>query len=57
MIGATPVCLFDTSSERPSLLAPGDAVRFEPISFDEHEAIRAAVAAGRYACASEEIEA
>ena len=57
LIGATPVCLFDTSSERPSLLAPGDAVRFEPISFDEHEAIRAAVAAGRYACASEEIEA
>jgi len=57
LIGATPVRLFDASWEHPSLLAPGDAVRFEPISFDEFQSILAAVAAGRYASASEEIEA
>jgi inhibitor of KinA len=57
LIGATPVRLFDPSWEHPSLLAPGDAVRFEPISFDEYQSIRAAVAAGRHASPSEEIEA
>jgi inhibitor of KinA len=57
LIGATPVRLFDSSWEHPSLLAPGDAVRFEPISFDEFQSIGAAVAAGRHASASEEIEA
>jgi len=56
LIGATPVRLFDPSWEHPSLLAPGDAVRFEPISLDEYESIRAAVAAGRYTVPSEEIE-
>jgi inhibitor of KinA len=57
LIGATPVRLFDPSREHPSLLAPGDAVRFEPISFDEYQSIRAAVAAGHHASSSEEIEA
>lgn len=31
LIGRTPLTLFDPSKERPFLLAPGAAVRFEPI--------------------------
>lgn len=32
IIGRTPLGFFDANAERPALLAPGDAVRFEPIS-------------------------
>jgi inhibitor of KinA len=35
IIGRTPVTLFDPKSARPSLLKPGDKVRFESISKDE----------------------
>lgn len=56
LIGATPVRLFDPQWEEPSLLAPGDAVRFEPIGPEDYEAIRAAVAANSYVAVSEEIE-
>jgi inhibitor of KinA len=56
LIGATPVRLFDPSWERPSLLAPGDALRFEPISFEQYQSIHQAVASGDYTSPSEEIE-
>ena len=52
-----PVRLFDPAWEQPALLAPGDAVRFEPISLDEYESIRESVAAGRYTGPSAEIHA
>jgi KipI family sensor histidine kinase inhibitor len=55
VIGAAPVRLFDPAWERPSLLAPGDAVRFEPVGLREFEAIRSAVEARSYTPASEEI--
>jgi len=32
LIGRSPIRLFDAEWERPSLLAPGDKVRFQPIS-------------------------
>ena len=55
VIGATPVQLFDAAWEQPSLLAPGDAVRFAPIELPEFHAIRSAVEAKRFAPVSEEI--
>jgi len=55
VIGATPIQLFNVRWERPSLLAPGDAVRFTPIGVLEFEAIRSAVAAGTYQPVCEEI--
>jgi inhibitor of KinA len=48
LIGATPIRLFDPRWPRPALFNPGDAVRFEPISVREFDAIRAAVAADTY---------
>jgi inhibitor of KinA len=53
LIGATPVKLFDVCASRPSLLSPGDAVRFEPISAFEFDQIRAAVEAETYRPVSE----
>jgi KipI family sensor histidine kinase inhibitor len=37
LIGRAPVRLFDPSQESPSLLLPGDAVRFEPIGREEFD--------------------
>jgi KipI family sensor histidine kinase inhibitor len=37
VIGRTPLTLFDPAREPPSLLAPGDRVRFVPIGADEYE--------------------
>lgn len=48
LIGATPIRLFDLRWPRPALLSPGDAVRFEPVSVHEFDAIHAAVAADAY---------
>ena len=48
LIGATPIRLFDPRRSRPALLSAGDAVRFEPITVREFDAIRAAVAADAY---------
>jgi inhibitor of KinA len=56
LIAATPVCLFDATLARPALLAPGDAVVFEPIAAAEFAAIKEA-AAGQYRVASETIAA
>jgi inhibitor of KinA len=56
LIGATPIRFFDPSREPPSLLAAGDAVRFEAISPDAFAAIRRSIEHGRYAIESEPIE-
>jgi len=55
LIGATPVRLFDPGSERPSLLGPGDAVRFEPIELDEFAAFAAEAEVRTAALVPEEI--
>jgi len=57
LIGATPLRLFDVRRPRPALLSPGDKVRFEPISADEFDSIRAAVTADAYDVACETIAA
>jgi KipI family sensor histidine kinase inhibitor len=49
LIGRCPVPLFDARAERPSLLAPGDRVRFEEVSAPRFAELQAAIAAG--ACA------
>jgi len=42
IIGATPLTLFDYQKSPPTLLAPGDDLRFVPISVAEFDRIRAA---------------
>jgi inhibitor of KinA len=39
IIGCTPLRLFDAERQEPSLLAPGDRVRFKPITRREFEQI------------------
>jgi inhibitor of KinA len=56
LIGATPILLFDVGSNRPSLFAPGDTVRFHAIGRDEYDMIRAAVGANKFTVPSIEIE-
>ncbi len=48
LIGRTPVPMFDVRSASPSLLAPGDAVAFTPISAGAYQEILAASKAGEY---------
>lgn len=55
LIGSTPVRFFDVEAERPSLLAPGDKVRFEPVDAAEYERIKAAVARRDYRPSSETV--
>jgi inhibitor of KinA len=40
VIGRTPLTVFDARREEPSLFAPGDRVRFRPISVDEFAALQ-----------------
>ena len=40
VIGRTPVAVFDVAREPPSLLAPGDRVRFRSISVEEFMALK-----------------
>jgi KipI family sensor histidine kinase inhibitor len=40
VIGRTPVAVFDATREAPSLLAPGDRVRFRAITADEFMALK-----------------
>lgn len=40
IIGRTPLELFNPQKQPPALLAPGDIVKFEPISEDQLEALR-----------------
>jgi KipI family sensor histidine kinase inhibitor len=47
LLGRTPVRLFDTRRPNAVLLAPGDKVRFEPISHEDFERLDADAAAGR----------
>lgn len=55
LIGATPLKLFDAARTAPALLAPGDAVRFEPIDAVAFARIKSAVEAGRHVPVSEPI--
>jgi inhibitor of KinA len=55
LIGTTPVRLFDIERACPALLAPGDAVLFEPIDAGAFAAIKAAVGSGEYQIASEPV--
>ena len=55
LIGTTPVRLFDIERASPALLAPGDAVLFEPIDAGAFAAIKAAVGSGEYHVAGEPI--
>ena len=42
VIGRTPMVLFDATRQRPSLLWPGDRVRFKPITREQYIAMAAA---------------
>jgi KipI family sensor histidine kinase inhibitor len=57
LIGATPLRLFDLDRPRPALLAPGDAVLFQPIDRASYERIRHAVESRSYDVESETIAA
>lgn len=48
LIGNTPLSFFDPHRTPPTLFAPGDGVRFRPVSAAEHADIREAVARGTY---------
>ena len=48
VLGRTPLRLYDPSSPDPTLLRPGDRVRFRPIDRAEFDRIAAAVAAGTF---------
>lgn len=48
IIGRTPAALFDVADTPPSVLAPGDAVRFEAVSRDDYERIADGVRAGTW---------
>jgi KipI family sensor histidine kinase inhibitor len=57
LIGATPIRFFDARCTPPALLAPGDAVLFDPIDRAGFAAIRRAVESGSYKAESEPIRA
>jgi len=57
LIGATPIRLFDLAWEQPAQFAPGDAVRFDPITPAEFEALRSAVERGDYLLPCESLPA
>ncbi len=46
LIGRTPAEMFDLRRDQPALVAPGDIVRFEPISVQDLAKLEGAVAAG-----------
>lgn len=57
LIGRSPIKLFDAEWERPSLLLPGDKVRFTPVTVSQYEQIGREVEAGRYVPEHEMVEA
>lgn len=57
IIGRTPVRLFDPGLAQPSLLAPGDEIRFRPISPAEFAGLADAADRGEWALEPERIEA
>jgi KipI family sensor histidine kinase inhibitor len=52
ILGRTPLDLYDPDAAQPTLLRPGDRVRFRPISRAEFEAIRGEVSASSAGSAS-----
>lgn len=48
LLGNTPLRFFDPANSPPTLLAPGDGVRFVPVDAGEHARVRIAVARGGY---------
>tara|TARA_Y100001934_G_scaffold205228_1_gene242665 strand:+ start:371 stop:1126 length:756 start_codon:yes stop_codon:yes gene_type:complete len=48
LIGRTPVKLFDPNNERPTLLEPGDLVRFRSIDIDEFNEISNMITKNEY---------
>ncbi len=48
LLGHTPVRFFDPARNPPTLFAPGDGVRFVPVTAAEHAAVKVAVARGVY---------
>jgi inhibitor of KinA len=57
LIGRSPIRLFDAQWECPSLLLPGDKVRFTPITVSQFEQIGREMEAGRYVPEHEVVEA
>jgi inhibitor of KinA len=57
LVGTSPIRLFDLRESRPALLAPGDKVRFEPVSASAFDEIRAAAAEHAYRVPSETMTA
>jgi inhibitor of KinA len=57
LIGATPIRFFDAGRTPPALLAPGDAVLFDPIEPAAFGEIRRATESGGYEVESEPIAA
>ena len=53
LIAACPVRFFNPETDRPSLLAPGDEVLFEPVARDEYERVKDLVVRNRYTPPSE----
>jgi inhibitor of KinA len=56
ILARTPLRLFDPGSRSPFLFAPGDQVRFEPITRERFDEISAATAAGAYHPAASAVE-
>ncbi len=53
LIGRSPVALWQSSPEPRAMLAPGDVVRFAPVSLREYEGLLAQAAAGELRLAPE----
>ncbi len=53
LIAACPVRFFNPEADRPSLLAPGDEVLFEPVARDEYEHVKELVVRNSYTPRSE----
>ena len=48
LIGRTPLMVFDPRRDPPSIIRPGDKVKFKPISIEEYYEIRKLVEKGEY---------
>lgn len=55
VIGNSPINFFDISKKRPCFAKAGDAIKFYPISINEHHDIKTLVNANVYQIESEEI--
>jgi allophanate hydrolase subunit 1 len=54
IIGRTPVELFSLSSTPPAKLAPGDTIRFAPVSRSDYDDLEAAVQRSEWRLEAEE---